>query len=153
MTVKDLKEILEVLPDDTSICKVDGNSGCQSLDCVRYCPEYSILYLEPYYIDRFRRRDNINLDGFSTLSKNDLRRDKETMNRIWRLAHEAKLIVDAKNDGKMHNIVVFADLERPSLAQCACIDNKEWFGAKCRTIGLVTPIIEFEWESLGLRLI
>ena len=150
MTVEELKEILDVLPDSTSVCKTSGEDGCQSLDCVRYCPGYSILYLEPYYIERFERRDNINMDDFSTLSKNDFRRNKETIGRMWRLAHEAKLIVDAKNDGKMHNIKVFVDRTNPVWAQCACIDDKEWFGDSCPN-GLTTAI-EFEWESLGLRL-
>ena len=150
ITVKDLKEILAVLPDDTSICKSDGDSGCQSLDCVRYCPEYSILYLEPYYIERFKRRDNINMDDFYRLSKNDFRRNKETIGHIWRLAHEAKLIVDAKNDGKKHNIKVFVDRGDPIWAQCACIDDKEWFGADC--YNRLQTVIEFEWRSLGLRL-
>lgn len=150
MTVRELKEILDVLPDSTSVCKTSGEDGCQSLDCVRYCPEYSILYLEPYYTDRFQKRDNLKLDDFSRLSKSDFRRNKETMNRIWRLAHDAKLIVDAKNDGKMHNIKVFVDRENPIWAQCACIDDKEWFGADCHN--RLQTIIEFEWESLGLRL-
>lgn len=149
MTVRELKEILDVLPDSTSVCKTSGEEGCHSLDCVRYCPEYSILYLEPYYTDRFEKRDNLKLDDFSILSKSDFRRDKETMNRIWILAHEAKLIVDAKNDGKMHNIKVFMDWGN-SRAQCACIDDKEWFGADCHN--RLHTIIEFEWKSLGLRL-
>lgn len=149
MTVAKLKQILDVLPGHTSICQTSGDSGCQSLDCVRYCPEYSILYLEPYYTDRFQKRDNLKLDDFSSLSKSDFRRNKETIIRIWRLAHEAKLIVDAKNDGKMHNIKVFVDREN-ILAQCACIDNKEWFGADCHN--RLQTVIEFEWESLGLKL-
>lgn len=151
MTAKRLREILELLPDDTHICSTDGENGSLDLGSVRYLPQFSICYVEPNWTREHKKEyDNINMNGEVTL-RGEIRYGKETLSRIWQIAHEAKLIVDSKNDGKKHRIEVFIDIDMPDIAQCGCIDGREWFGADC-TRGHREKVLEFDWESLGLRL-
>ena len=146
MTVKELKAILDKLPDDTSVCKADGESGCSDLKEARYYPEYSILYLEPHWERSFKKRDHFNMRSLPNFGEDSA---EDALSDVWSLAHSAKLLVDAKNDKKMHRIQILQDIDNPR-RRMAVIDEKERFGSEVR---YAKHLLEFEWESRGLPLL
>lgn len=61
MTVGELREAIKNLPDDVHVCKPCGNdTGCESIDIVRYFPQYNIVYLA-YFWPRFFKEDFVSL--------------------------------------------------------------------------------------------
>lgn len=146
MTVRELKAILDKLPDDTSVCKADGETGCSDLKEARYYPEYSILFLEPHWERSSKKRDHFNMHSLPNFGEDTA---EGALSDIWSLAHSAKLLIDAKNDKKMHKVKIFQDKENP-LRRMAVIDGKERFGRFAYGENL---LLEFEWESMGLSLL
>lgn len=148
MTVRELKAILDKLPDDTSVCKADGETGCSDLKEARYYPEYSILYLAPQWERSAFKKDHLNM-RYGYLPDFGINPPEDAIWEIRSLAHSAKLLIDAKNDKKMHKVKIFQDKENKA-RRMAVIDTEEMLGSKCGPCPDL--LLEFEWESLGLRL-
>ena len=49
MCAKDLRRVLEQVPDDVIICLPDGEEGALSVEDVRWMPQFNILYLSHYW--------------------------------------------------------------------------------------------------------
>ena len=156
MTVKHLRRILAKIPDDTLICKTDGESGCENLDTVRYCPQFNILYLEPFWI----RSATSNIDmNPSSSSRDRPKLDKFTLAQIRNYAEKGKRIVDDKHDGKMHQIRIilsiwdgylFESKLRHSQWLSLIVDDTWECGGKLG-VGRLCVVCEFEWESLPMQ--
>jgi len=153
MTVKQLRKILAKLPDDTLVCKTDGEQGCSNLDTVRYCPQFDILYLEPYW----SRSATSNIDMNCSIRRPRL--DKPTLTQIRNYAEEGKRIVDEKHDGKPHQIRIILSIWDEYLFGSK-IKHFEWLsllvddvreGGDKLGVGLQCVVCEFEWESLLMQ--
>jgi hypothetical protein len=156
MTVKQLRRILAKLPDDTSVCRTSGEDGCELLGEARYCPQFGILYLEPYWMRS--RTSNINMDQ-SARSKGSPKLDKFTLHQIHKYAEEGKRIVDAKQDGKMHHIKIIASMWDEFLFG-GRLKHHEWLslvvddtreGGGKLGVGSQCVICEFDWESIQIQ--
>ena len=153
MVAKDLIEILRKLPEDTWICRTIGEAGFEELDSAKYCPQYDILYLEPYWTRKSRgfidmtNEDSMYLgerDGspFCPFSKDELRTIRD-------LARDGKEFVDKLEDGKIHRIQV---VQTFAVCEDMCNDfalkvDKKYVGGR-RGEGTKQVICDFEWESL-----
>lgn len=150
MYAKDLIEILKKLPEDTIICKTSGESGCEDLNSAKYCPQYNILYLEPYWARRSRGFIDM-ADGDAEFFGENARcpYTQEGLREIRNLAKKGKEIVDAKNDGKMHRIKVMkTDGVFMECNHFALNVDGQWIcGHKGK--GEPVAVCDFEWESLG----
>ena len=156
MTVKELRKILAKLPDDTLVCKTDGEDGCMNLDTARYCPQYDILYLEPYWIRSRTSNIDMNLPCRTGNSRRLPKLDKLTLHLIRRYAKQGKQVVDAKHDGKTHHVQIIISMcdeyilgitkkhyEWVSLV----VDDTREAGGKLG-VGTQCVVCEFDWESL-----
>ena len=153
MTVKHLRKILAKLPDDTLICKTDGENGCSNLDAVRYCPQFNILYIEPYW----SRSATSNIDMNYSVGRPRL--DKFTLSQIRNYAEKGKRIVDEKHDGKPHHIRIilsiwdeylFGSKLRHSEWLSLLVDDVREAGGKLG-VGRQCVVCEFKWESLPMQ--
>ncbi|MBO7685715.1 MAG: hypothetical protein J6V72_04990 [Kiritimatiellae bacterium] len=157
MTAKQLRKILAKLPDDTIVCKTDGENGCANLDTVRYCPQFNILYLEPYW----SRSATSNIDMNYSISRPSSRPrlDKFTLAQIRNYAEKGKRIVDEKHDGKTHQIRIIlsiwdeylfgSKLRHSEWLSLVVDDTREWGGKL--GVGRQCVVCEFEWESLPMQ--
>lgn len=149
MTAKELKKILNKIPDDTIICSPIGEEGCVNLDTVRYCPQYNIMYLCEYW----NREDN----GKSLNMNPQIPRvDKFLLHQIRDFAETGKKIVDEKHDGKMHTIqIIHSQWDEYILGITTrhhewlslVVDDTRERGGKLG-VGKQTVLLSFEWESL-----
>jgi len=154
VTVKQLRKILAKLPDDTLVCKTDGEQGCSNLDTVRYCPQFSILYIEPYWT----RENTSNID-MNHSSRSDLKLDRFWLNCIYGFAKKGKRIVDEKHDGKTHRVRIilstwdeylFGKKLRRDQWLSLLVDDVREAGGKLG-VGRQCVVCEFEWESLPMQ--
>lgn len=153
MTVKDLKAILSLLPDDTSICATDGGSGCSNLESARYCPQWSILYLEPWWTGE-NKSSTINMNP-SGLSPAGVNTSQTALFEINRLAKESKRLIDEMKDGKNHRVQIYVSEGKDKRYQgfvhdgtgfFAIIDGNSRVGRD--TGGTTNSVCEFKWKSL-----
>lgn len=154
MTTKELRKILAKLPDDTLVCKTDGENGCMNLDTVRYCPQYNILYLEPFW----SRSLTSNIDMNPPRRMGNARRlpklDKYVLYSIHKYACEGKRIVDAKHDGKMHHVQIIISMwdeyffctKKHHEWVSMIVDDTREAGGKLG-VGTQCVVCEFDWES------
>lgn len=154
MTAKQLRKILAKLPDDTYICKTDGEHGCSNLDTVRYCPQFNILYIEPCWT----RENTSNID-MNHSSRSDLKLDRFWLNCIHNFAQKGKRIVDEKHDGKTHRVRIilstwdeylFGKKLRRDQWLSLLVDDVREGGGKLG-VGRQCVVCEFEWESLPMQ--
>ena len=153
MTVKQLRKILAKLPDDTLVCKTDGEHGCSNLDTVRYCPQFNILYIEPYW----SRSATSNIDMNYSVGRPRLA--KFALAQIRDYAEKGKRIVDEKHDGKPHQIRIILSIWDEYLFGSK-LWHSEWLsllvddvreaGGKLG-VGRQCVVCEFEWESLPMQ--
>lgn len=156
MTAKQLRKILAKLPDDTLVCKTDGEHGCSNLDTVRYCPQFDILYLEPYWSRS--ATSNIDMNPLSS-SRDRLKLDKFTLAQIRNYAEKGKRIVDEKHDGKTHRVRIilstwdeylFGKKLRRDQWLSLIVDDVREAGGKLG-VGRQCVVCEFEWKSLPIQ--
>ena len=151
MYAEDLIKILEKLPPDTIICKTSEERGCEDLNSAKYCPQYNILYLEPYWARKSRGFIDM-ADGDSVFFGQESRcpYTKEELRKIRDLARDGKKIVDANKDGRMHSIqVIFTkrdEFQAPGDSFSLVVDG-EWLGG-CIAPMDGTVVCDFERKSL-----
>ena len=57
MTVGELRKALDGLPDHIHVCKPCGNdTGCESIENVRFFPQYNIVYVASYWPRFFKEK-------------------------------------------------------------------------------------------------
>ena len=158
MTAKELRKILAKLPDDTIVCKTDGENGCMNLDTARYCPQYSILYLEPYWSRSRTSNIDLTLPRRTGNSRRLPKLDKCTLYLIHKAAEEGKRIIDAKHDGKIHHVqiiismwdeYIFGITKKHHEWLSLVVDDRREGGGKLG-VGTQCVVCEFDWESLTL---
>ena len=149
MTAKELKKILNKIPDDTIICRPIGEEGCDDLDTVRYCPQYNILYISTHW-DREERNKSLKMNP------HEPRLDKFMLRQIRDFARTGKKIVDEKHDGKMHTIQIILSqwdeyilgiIKKHHEWLSLVVDDTRERGGKLG-VGKQTVLLSFEWESL-----
>ena len=152
MTVKDLRKILSRLPDDTYVCQTSGENGCINLESAKYCPQYSILYLEQMWL---RGDRTSHIDMVRSARQSGVKYDKFMLKRIRDYAEEGKKIVDEKHDGKKHRVQVilskwdeylFGTKMQSRGWLSLVVDDRREDGGKLG-VGVQTVVCDFEWES------